>query len=993
MCRVRVAKPFVLLFVICLAGLSLAQAQSTYEPYSFTTQPVFGVTVTYPSAAAVDSAGNIYLANTGDQTILKITSSGAAIILAGQSGVHGFSDGTGSAAQFFSPSGIAVDGTGTVYVADRDNNTIRKISAAGVVTTFAGSPGPPGAADGTGPAARFSGPRGVALDSAGNVYVGDTGNHTIRKITPGAVVATLAGSAGVSGSFDGAGNTARFNLPSGIAVDGNGNIYVADSGNYTIRKITPSGVVSTLAGLPPQQGSRDGQGCAARFNTPRGVAVDNSGAVYVADTNNHVIRKITAAGTVTTLAGKAGALGSTDGSGSVARFTEPEGIALDSAKKVVVADTLNSRIRIGTAIPQSPTTRTVTSTSDAGPGSLREAIAAAQPGDTINFSASLNGQAITLTSEELSINADITITGPGANFLTVRRSSVVGTAAFRIFHITPNHNVTIAGLTIANGNAHGAVVDAGGGIYNDQSYLTVNNCTLSGNTGANGGALCNAAENGVGSTLAVTNSTLNGNSATNGGGVFNGRVPDGTSTSSSSVSSVSNCTLSGNSASGNGGGIYNSSQGFNRATMVNCTFSDNTAPDGTSVFCTFASCAMGSTVSKSNGPGRSVVKDFSNPVFQDLGYNLTSDNPTNSFGAPLLASSTDQVNTDPRLGPLQDNGGPTITHAPLADSPAIDKGKNLAMDFCGSPVPTDQRGFPRPVRFSTAITEPSGGDGSDVGAVELSVPASGTLGNISTRLEAGTGDNVLIGGFFIQGPVAKKVLILARGPSLGSFVAHPLPNPKLELHDGTSTIAINNDWQTTQTGGVITADQAQEIQNSGLAPSNSAESAIIATLPPGGYTAIVQDVNGTSAVGIVEVYDLDQNSSARLANISTRGFVQSGDNVMIGGIIVVNQPTKVIIRARGPSLAGFVSNPLPNPKLELHNSISAIATNNDWQTTQIGGVITADQAQEIQNSGFAPTNSAESAMIVTLSPGNYTAIVQDVNGASGVGIVEVFVLP
>ena len=163
-------KPFLLSIAICLAGLSMAQAQSTYEPYSFNTLPVFGAAVTYPSGLAVDSAGNIYLANTSDQTILKITSSGAAIILAGQSGVHGFNDGTGSAAQFFSPSGVAVDSSGTVYVADRDNNTVRKISAAGVVTTFAGSPGPPGAADGTGVAARFSGPRGVALDSAGNVY-------------------------------------------------------------------------------------------------------------------------------------------------------------------------------------------------------------------------------------------------------------------------------------------------------------------------------------------------------------------------------------------------------------------------------------------------------------------------------------------------------------------------------------------------------------------------------------------------------------------------------------------------------------------------------------------------------------------------------------------------------------------------------------------------------------------------------------------------------
>lgn len=146
---------------------------------------------------------------------------------------------------------------------------------------------------------------------------------------------------------------------------------------------------------------------------------------------------------------------------------------------------------------------------------------------------------------------------------------------------------------------------------------------------------------------------------------------------------------------------------------------------------------------------------------------------------------------------------------------------------------------------------------------------------------------------------------------------------------------------------------------------------MIATLPPGDYTAVVQDANGANGVGIVEIFDLAPNVSARLGNISTRGFVETGDNVMIGGIIVVNQPARIIVRARGPSLAGSVSNPLPNPTLELRDQNNLVATNNDWQTTQIGGAITADQSQEIQNSGFAPGNSVESAMIVTLNRGLY----------------------
>ena len=204
---------------------------------------------------------------------------------------------------------------------------------------------------------------------------------------------------------------------------------------------------------------------------------------------------------------------------------------------------------------------------------------------------------------------------------------------------------------------------------------------------------------------------------------------------------------------------------------------------------------------------------------------------------------------------------------------------------------------------------------------------------------------------------------------------------------------MNDDWQTTQIGGVITSDQVAEIQNSGLAPSDPLESAIIATLPPGSYTAIVQGVNGGTGVGIVEVYDLNATSGSLLANISTRGFVQTGDNVMIGGFIVVTQPTRVIIRAIGPSLTQFgVPDALANPQLELHDATSLIGQNDDWQTTQLGGIITSDQVAEIQNSQLAPTNPAESAIIATLQPGSYTAIVRGVNNTTGNALVEVYQL-
>jgi len=230
-------------------------------------------------------------------------------------------------------------------VADTNNHTIRKITPTGVVTTLAGTAGTPGSTDTADGTPSFNSPNGVAVDGDGNVYVGDTNNHTIRKITPTGVVTTLAGTAGATGSIDATGSVARFNGPTGVTTDSAGNVYVADSGNHTIRKITPAGVVTTFAGTAGALGSTDTADGTPTFNVPQGVAVDGAGTVYVADQNNNTVRKITSAGVVTTLAGSAGTSGSTDGAGAAARFSNPQAVSVDGADNVYVADLGNSTIR------------------------------------------------------------------------------------------------------------------------------------------------------------------------------------------------------------------------------------------------------------------------------------------------------------------------------------------------------------------------------------------------------------------------------------------------------------------------------------------------------------------------------------------------------------------------------------------------------------------------------------------------------------------------
>jgi len=409
----------------------------------------------YPSGIVADNAGNLCLADTDNDTIRKIVSStGAVTTLAGLAGSSGSADGTGSAARFNQPSGVAIDGVGNVYVADTMNNTLRRVTSAGVVTTLAGSLGVAGSTDGTGSAALFHGPQGLAIDGSGNLYVADTNNHTIRKVVPSTgVVTTVAGLAGHSGNADGLGSLAQFNYPSGVAVDGAGNLYVADTDNHTIRAISPAGQVTTLAGLAGNSGGADGIGGAARFDSPSDLAVDSSGNIYVADTDNFTIREvIPSIRAVTTLAGLAETSGSTDGLGSAVRFFHPAGIAVDSSSNLYVADTDNDTVRLGLlamapAIQAQPQSQTVTA------------------GNSVQFSVTVTGR-------------------PAVTYQWNFNGTAISGATSSTYSLSNAQSGNAGNYTVVVSNASGNVAAS---LTSNAAVLTVNPASSGGGGGSSGG--------------------------------------------------------------------------------------------------------------------------------------------------------------------------------------------------------------------------------------------------------------------------------------------------------------------------------------------------------------------------------------------------------------------------------------------------------------------------------------------------------------------------
>jgi CSLREA domain-containing protein len=646
-------------------------------------------------------------------------------------------------------------------------------------------------------------------------------------------------------------------------------------------------------------------------------------------------------------------------------------------------------------------------TCNAADCTLREAMTAANskggfPG--ITFRAGLSGP-VNLKSALPAITSSMGIYGPGVKVITVARNSA---GSYGLFNVSNNNlAVTISGLTLSNGNT-----DHGAAILNQLSLVTVLDCLISGNTDSFGGALFAAASGQTSgqSTFRLGDCTFSNNTAGLNGGAF---YLDGSGGGTADVR-MRNCTFFNNSASNDGGAIF--ANGFAGKIVLQafgCTFSGNSAPTGDTLCTDFrnsgsVAVVLGNTILNKPSTGTNfATADGATPSSgYSIGHNISNDN-----GSGLLTATGDMINTNPHLDAngLQDNGGDTPTIAVIKGlfftSPAIDAGSSSI------PPSRDQRGLlrngapdigayefngitpPQPTPTPTPTATPTASP-----TPTATPPALGLVGNVSTRLPVGTGDNVLIEGFTVQGPAgsAKKIIVRAIGPSLAAFgITDALPNPTLEIHDAdnnNAVVATNDDWKVTQVGGFITSDQSAEISASGFAPGNDLESAIIANLAPGSYTAVVRGAGDSVGTGVVDAFDLSAAASARLVNVATRGLIQPGDKLMIAGFITQNGSVRAVVRAIGPSLAAFgIANALPDTTLQLRDGNGALVIeNDDWKIRSSDG--TSQQA-EIEATGLQPIDDREAAVVTALPPGQYTAQVRGKPETTGTGVVQVYFLP
>jgi hypothetical protein len=654
---------------------------------------------------------------------------------------------------------------------------------------------------------------------------------------------------------------------------------------------------------------------------------------------------------------------------------------------------------IGTAAAD---TYTVSNTLDAGPGSLRQAILDANTragSDTISFNIPGSGvHTITPTTELPAITSPVMIDGytqPGSSLNT---QTVADNAVLLVELNGASVGNGGSGLTFGAGatgsTVRGLVINrfAGNGIL-----IQSNGNTVAGNfigmnasgTGAFGNSLDGIALQASSNTIGGM--TIGARNVISANGRHGISLAGGTAAAQSNQVQANfiGTDVTGTHFLGNGGdGVFASSATNNTigGTITRAgdppsnLIAGNTGNGIGAVAGVTGLAIKGNSLHSNGGLGIDLNRD--GPTPNDIGTHDADTGANNLQNNPVLTvfvANPYNGGSDVHLN-LRFSSLPSTTyHFEFFSNEAYDptgfgEGQTWVKSMDLSTYDDGQFGLGAafqttvPVQHLTMTATDPNGNTSEFSA------EAGQLLNISARLRVQTGDNVLIGGFIITGTEPKKVIVRGIGPSLAGFgLADVLADPTLELHNGAATLARNDDWREHQV----------EVLATGIPPTNDLESAIVATLSPGAYTAILAGKNGGTGVGLVEVYDMDTAANSKLANISTRGLVETGDNVLIGGIIPSKGLTKVVVRAIGPSLASFgITNPLLNPTLELYDaSGTPIASNDDWQSSQ---------SDLIQATHLAPNDGRESAIFATLRPGPYTAIVRGKNGTTGIAVVEAY---
>ncbi|HZZ20828.1 MAG TPA: hypothetical protein VFE25_15750, partial [Opitutaceae bacterium] len=893
-----------------------------------------------PTGVAVDASGNIYIADGGDHTVRKITSGGSVSTLAGNSGQAGSADGSGSSATFLYPYAVAVDGSGNVYVADSGNHNIRKITAGGSTSTLAGSAGVPGSTDGTGTAALFNLPQGIAVDGSGNVYVSDTNNSTIRKITAAGTVSTLAGAAGQTGSSDGSAGSARFNYPFGIATDAAGNVYVADFGNSTIRMVTPTGAVTTLAGSAGNAGANDGGGSGAKFNHPSAVTLDAAGNIYVIDTSNQTVRKVTSTGNVTTLAGNSGFLGSADGGGASATFFYPGGIGSTASGTLYVADTGNHTVRQVTSNGSVTTFAGSSGQKGSADGTGTSATflypyGVALDGSGHIYVADHGNNTIRKITTAGSVSTFAGSTGPaGSSDGTGGAASFSGPAGVAVdgsgnVYVADSGNSSIrkisasgAVTTFAGSSGSSGSSDGTGGAarFNAPEAVAVDTAGNVYVADTNNNTIRKITSGGTVTTLAGAAGQTGSSDGPGGSARFNGPYALAVDTNGNVyVADLFNATIRKIDTSGNVTTLAGAAgkTGFADGTGAVARFNQ---PYGIAVdssgFVYVADTynrairmvSPGGSVATLNGSATRFL--YPQGIAVDGSGNLyvaDGDNQDVSLGAAVVApAGGESVSSESVAAGTNTSftvaGGTGLTYQWQT---SVDSGTTWAdvsdgSSFGGSTTSTLSVVAPTAAMsgdlFRVKLTNAAGSNtsasatltvtaGTGGGVTTLQPPTgSARIINLSIRSFVGTGEQAVTVGFVTEGSGSKQLLLRGDGPTLAEFnVGGVLSNPQMTLFDTTGN-ALQTDMAWG--GSAALANDFAAVGAFAL-PTTSADSAMFVTLPTGPYTAQISGVNGSTGIALAEVYDADGgNPPTRLMNVSARAVSGSGSAVLTAGFVI-----------------------------------------------------------------------------------------------------------